>query len=75
MSISEIKDELVQNKNYFIAFKNRIKESGLLLNLETKKDKVLYYMHAEFVQQLFSDKEYYQLILKKDNMVNKVLNQ
>ena len=27
MSISDIKDELVQNKNYFIAFKNRIKES------------------------------------------------
>ncbi|WP_396139166.1 S41 family peptidase [Flavobacterium sp.] len=75
MSISDIKDELVQNKNYFIAFKNRIKESGLLLNLEPKKDKVLYYMHAEFVQQLFSDKEYYQLILKKDNMLNKVLNQ
>lgn len=75
MTISEIKDELVQNKNYFNAFKNRIKESGLLLNLEPKKDKVLYYMHAEFVQQLFSDKEYYQLILKKDNMVNKVLNQ
>ena len=74
MTISEIKDELVQNKNYFNAFKNRIKESGLLLNLEPKKDKVLYYMHAEFVQQLFTDKEYYQLLLKEDKMVNKVLS-
>jgi carboxyl-terminal processing protease len=73
MTISEIKDELVQNKNYFNAFKNRIKESGLLLNLESQKEKVLYYMHAEFVQQLFTDKEYYQLLLKEDKMVNKVL--
>jgi carboxyl-terminal processing protease len=74
MTISEIKDELVQNKNYFNAFKNRIKESGLLLNLESQKEKVLYYMHAEFVQQLFTDKEYYQLLLKEDKMVNKVLS-
>jgi carboxyl-terminal processing protease len=74
MTISEIKDELVQNKNYFNAFKNRIKESGLLLNLESQKEKVLYYMHAEFVQQLFTDKEYYQLLLKEDKMVNKVLH-
>ena len=74
MTISEIKDELVQNKNYFNAFKSRIKESGLLLNLESQKEKVLYYMHAEFVQQLFTDKEYYQLLLKEDKMVNKVLS-
>lgn len=74
MTISEIKDELVQNKNYFDAFKNRIKNSGLFLNLESQKEKVLYYMHAEFVQQLFSDKEYYHLLLKKDKMVNKVLS-
>jgi carboxyl-terminal processing protease len=74
MTISEIKDELVQNKNYFNAFKSRIKESGLLLNLESQKEKVLYYMHAEFVQQIFTDKEYYHLLLKEDKMVNKVLH-
>jgi carboxyl-terminal processing protease len=51
-----------------------MKDSGLLLNIDQQKGKVLHYMHAEFVQQLFSDKEYYQLILKKDDMVNKVLD-
>lgn len=30
-------------------------------------------MHAEFVQQLFTDQAYYQLLLKEDKMVNKVL--
>jgi carboxyl-terminal processing protease len=73
MSISEIRQELVQNSIYFKAFKSRMKESGLLLNLEQQKAKVLQYMHAEFVQQLFTDQAYYQLLLKEDKMVNKVL--
>jgi carboxyl-terminal processing protease len=73
MSISEIKKELAQNPIYFNAFKNRIKESGLVLNLEQQKEKVIHYMHAEFVQQLFTDQAYYQLLLKEDKMVNKVL--
>lgn len=73
MSISEIRKELLQNPIYFKAFKNRMKESGLLLNLEQQKDKVMQYMHAEFVQQLYSDRDYYQLVLQKDNMINKVL--
>ncbi|MEY2738143.1 MAG: hypothetical protein RL259_52, partial [Bacteroidota bacterium] len=55
------------------AFKKRMKESGLLLNLEQQKDKVMQYMHAEFVQQLYTDRDYYQLVLQKDNMINKVL--
>lgn len=74
MSMDEIRNELEQNPIYFKAFKNRMKDSGLLLNIDQQKGKVLHYMHAEFVQQLFSDKEYYQLILKKDDMVNKVLD-
>lgn len=74
MSISEIKKELAQNPIYFNAFKNRIKESGIFLNLEQQKEKVIHYMHAEFVQQLFTDQAYYQLLLKEDKMVNKVLS-
>jgi carboxyl-terminal processing protease len=73
MSISEIRQELVQNPIYFKAFKSRMKESGLLLNLEQQKDKVLQYMHAEFVQQLFSDRDYYQLVLQEDSMIKKIL--
>ncbi len=73
MSVSEIRDELLQNPIYFNAFKKRIKESGLGLNLVQQKGKVIHYMLAEFVQQLFTDQAYYQLLLKEDKMVNKVL--
>ena len=48
-------------------------KGGLLFNLDTQKDKVLFYLQAEFVRKLFNENAYYQLILKKDNMVNKVL--
>ena len=73
MSISEIRKELLQNPIYFKAFKSRMQESGLVLNLEQQKEKVLQYMHAEFVQQLYTDRDYYQLVLQEDNMINKVL--
>ena len=49
-------------------------KGGLLFNLDNQKEKVLFYLHAEFVRQLFNEKGYYQLILKKDDMVNKVLS-
>ena len=49
-------------------------KGGLLFNLENQKEKVLFYLQAEFVLQLFNEIAYYQLILKKDNMVNKVLS-
>jgi carboxyl-terminal processing protease len=60
--------------NYFNNFKEYMAKGGLFFNLDNQKDKVLFYLHAEFVRQLFNEKIYYQLILKKDNMVNKVLS-
>ena len=74
MSIEEIKKEVHQNDNYFNAFKKHIATSGLMLNLDNQKEKTLHYIHAEFVHQLFDEKQYYQLLLKEDLMLNKVLN-
>src|SRR5574343_92772 len=74
MSIEEIKKEVHQNDNYFNAFKKHIATSGLMLNLDNQKEKTLHYIYAEFVHQLFDEKQYYQLLLKEDLMLNKVLN-
>ncbi len=65
----------IQTGNYFNDFKTYMAKGGLLFNLDNQKDKVLFYLHAEFVRQLFNEKTYYQLILKKDDMVNKVLSE
>ncbi|UGS23891.1 S41 family peptidase [Flavobacterium channae] len=64
----------IKKGNYFNDFKIYMAKGGLLFNLDTQKEKVLFYLQAEFVRQLFNEKAYYQLILKKDNMVNKVLS-
>jgi carboxyl-terminal processing protease len=67
-------DKEIKSGNYFNNFKTYMAKGGLLFNLDNQKEKVLFYLHAEFVRQLFNEKAYYQLILKKDDMVNKVLS-
>ena len=74
ISIEALQKE-IQTGNYFNAFKTYMTKGGLLFNLVNQKEKVLFYLHAEFVRQLFNEKAYYQLILKKDDMVNKVLSE
>ena len=64
----------IRSGNYFNNFKTYMAKGGLFFNLDNQKEKVLFYLHAEFVRQLFNEKAYYQLILKKDDMVNKVLS-
>jgi carboxyl-terminal processing protease len=73
ISMEALEKEL-RSGNYFNDFKTYMAKGGLLFNLDTQKEKVLFYLQAEFVRQLFNEKAYYQLILKKDNMVNKVLS-
>ncbi len=59
---------------FLCLLKEHIATSGLMLNLDNQKEKTLHYIHAEFVHQLFDEKQYYQLLLKEDLMLNKVLN-
>ena len=73
ISMEALEKEL-RSGNYFNDFKTYMAKGGLLFNLENQKEKVLFYLQAEFVRQLFNENAYYQLILKKDNMVNKVLS-
>ncbi len=73
ISMEALEKEL-RSGNYFNNFKTYMAKGGLLFNLDTQKEKVLFYLQAEFVRQLFNENAYYQLILKKDNMVNKVLS-
>ena len=70
----EALEKEIRSGNYFNNFKAYMVKGGLLFNLDTQKEKVLFYLQAEFVRQLFNEYAYYQLILKEDNMVNKVLS-
>lgn len=59
---------------YFKKFKNYIFLTGLDLKLDKTKDLVNRYITAEFARQLYGELYYYDVILKEDAMIKKVLN-
>ena len=69
----QLKEELLNNEEYLSDFKKYVAQSGFILNFSSDKEKVNNYLFAEFVKQLFDEKEYYQIILNEDDMVKKVL--
>lgn len=73
MSKEELKNELFKKEKYFTKFKEYVTSNGLMFNLSEQKEQVLTYLYAEFLKQLFNDAAYYQVVLPKDKMINKVL--
>jgi carboxyl-terminal processing protease len=60
-------------EKYFNLFQNYLKQNGLLLPLEKSKVVVNQFIKAEFARQLFGEDSFYQIVLKQDEMVKKVL--
>ena len=58
---------------YFNDFQQFLLKSGLNLNLLKNKDLVKNNINAEFARQLYSEEKYFEIILKNDVMVKKVL--
>lgn len=73
ISKNDLENEIKTNPYYFSEFKKHLAKSGLLFSLDAQKEKTLYYLHAEFVHQLFDETYYYEVLLKNDAMLEKVL--
>ena len=73
LNADQITDKVMTGDKYFTAFNTYLAKSGLVFKLEKQKEKVKRYLVAEFARQLLSDKAYYEMILKEDNMVKAVL--
>lgn len=73
LTLDNLQEKINDSDEYYNAFKEYLANSGLVLPLEEHKDEVKYYLTAEFARQLFSEKVYYQMLLKRDTMVKKVL--
>ncbi len=71
----EISDKITTDDSYYVAFEKYIAKSGLILPLKKHKQKIKYYLTAEFTRQMLDEKTYYQILLKEDNMVKTVLKQ
>ncbi|MXN91228.1 PDZ domain-containing protein [Flavobacterium sp. Sd200] len=73
LTADKITDEVTSTDKYFKAFNAYLLKNGLVFKLEAHKDKVKRYLAAEFARQLLSEEDYYEMILKEDNMVKAVL--
>lgn len=74
MNQQQLRMELFNKEKYFTRFKEYVTSNGLLFNFSEQKEQVLTYLYAEFLKQLFNDTAYYQIVLPKDKMINKVLD-
>ena len=75
ISQEDLEKEIKSSDRYYTNFKNYLSKSGLFFNLGNQKETILFYLHAEFVRQLFDETTYFQILLKKDEMIKKALKQ
>ena len=73
LKINQILEKLKKTDTYFNDFQKFLSKSGLNLNLSKNKDLIKNNINAEFARQLFNDDKYYEIALKNDVMVKKVL--
>lgn len=74
MTESEVRIRLSDNDFYYNEFKNYLTEKSIHLPLDKNKPTIKKYLKAEFIRQLFSEEDYYRILLEDDVVIKKVLN-
>ena len=74
MNKLEVRDDLEENQFYYNEFKKYLSDKGIHLPLDKSKPSVEKYLKAEFIRQLFSEEDYYRVLLEDDAMVKKIVN-
>ena len=59
---------------YFNSFQKYLFKNGLDLELHKNKSLIKRHIAAEFARQLFDEGKYYEIVLKEDRMIKKVLS-
>lgn len=74
MNESEVRNHLIENQFYYNDFKNYLTDKSIHLSLEKSKSNIEKYLKAEFIRQLFSEEDYYRVLLEDDEMIKKIVN-
>ena len=59
--------------SYFHAFKKYLLKNEVDIKLDKNKSLVKRYLSAEFARQLFNEDKYYEIVLKEDAMIKRIL--
>lgn len=70
LSTEELIKKVNKDPKYFNSLKKHLTNEGLLFNLDKHKKSIMFYLTAEYINQLKSDVDYYDWILKEDPMLN-----
>ena len=73
LSFEQLLLKMEKMDGYFDNFQGYLSKSGLAIQLKGNKALVKRYLSAEFARQLFTDRKYYEILLKEDAMIKAVL--
>ncbi|HEY6142392.1 MAG TPA: S41 family peptidase [Flavobacterium sp.] len=73
LSFEQFLDKMNATDLYYDLFQKYLNVNGFSFNLEENKSLVKRYLLAEFAQQLYNDDKYYEILLKDDAMIKRVL--
>jgi carboxyl-terminal processing protease len=73
LSFEQLLLKMEKMDGYFDNFQGYLSKSGLAIQLKGNKALVKRYLTAEFARQLFTDRKYYEILLKEDAMIKAVL--
>jgi carboxyl-terminal processing protease len=71
IKINDLTDVFIEKK--LSDFQKFINENGLTFQINQNQKNTISYLKAEFARQLFNDDTYYNILLKNDEMILKVL--
>jgi carboxyl-terminal processing protease len=73
LSFEQFTDKMNTTDLYYDLFQKYLYSNGLSFDLEENKSLVKRYLSAEFARQLYSEDKYYEILLKDDAMIKRVL--
>ena len=73
LKIEQFQVQMQKETFYLKQFQKYLFKAGIDLNLTKNTEVVNRYITAEFARQLFGENQYYQIILKDDNMIKAVM--
>ena len=74
MNENEVKKHLDSKKFYYEGFKDYVSGMNIFLPLDKSRVAIEKYLKAEFIRQLFSEEDYYRVLLEDDSMIKKIMN-
>ena len=72
LNFKQLSQLIYKDPKYFNNLKKHLKNSGLTFNLDRHKERMMYYLVAEYIHQLYTDNEYYLWLLTEDTMIQKI---